>query len=112
MVIGHDVWIGMNVTILSGVTIGSGAVIGANSLVVHDVEPYSIVGGNPAKHLRNRFDTDVVARLLALEWWNWSDEEVLEAIPHLMNADIQDFFSWCERRKDAPSRVSRENTSS
>ena len=67
--IGNDVWVGSGVTIMSGVFIGDGAVLAANSTVVKDVEPYSVVGGNPAKTLKKRFDSEVVDLLLALEWW-------------------------------------------
>jgi acetyltransferase-like isoleucine patch superfamily enzyme len=68
--IGHDVWIGSNVTIVNGVTIGDGAIIGAGSVVTKDVPPYGIVGGNPARLLRHRFDDGTVAALLDLQWWN------------------------------------------
>lgn len=68
--IGHDVWIGRDVTIMSGVTIGNGAVIAANSHVVKDVGDYEIVGGNPARLIKKRFDDDVIRELLALQWWN------------------------------------------
>jgi virginiamycin A acetyltransferase len=74
--IGHDVWIGTNVTILAGVTIGNGAILGANSLVTKDVEPYSIVSGSPAQHIRFRFDPDTVRRINDSAWWNWEDEQL------------------------------------
>lgn len=70
VVIGNDVWIGYGSTIVSGVTIGSGAVIAANAHVVKDVAPYEIVGGNPAKHIRYRFDEEIRALLLELKWWD------------------------------------------
>lgn len=69
VVIGHDVWIGANVTILSGARIGHGAVVATNATVAGQVAPYEMVGGNPAKHLKFRFDAPVRERLLALEWW-------------------------------------------
>ena len=71
IVIGNDVWIGHSATIMTGVTVGSGAVIAANSHVVKDVEPYSIVGGNPAKHIRYRFTPEQIASLLKISWWDW-----------------------------------------
>jgi virginiamycin A acetyltransferase len=74
--IGNDVWIGANVTILAGVTIGDGAVIGADSLVTKNVEPYSIVSGSPAKHVRYRFDEETISKLLKIQWWNWSDNQL------------------------------------
>ncbi|WP_434034083.1 CatB-related O-acetyltransferase [Cupriavidus sp. a3] len=68
--IGHDVWIGAGALISCGVTIGTGAVIGAGAVITKDVKPYEIVGGVPAKKIGERFDSEVVTRLLATEWWN------------------------------------------
>ncbi|MFM9913333.1 MAG: CatB-related O-acetyltransferase [Methylophilaceae bacterium] len=68
--IGDDVWIGHGSTILSGVTIGCGAVIAANSNIVKDVIPYEVVGGNPAKHIKNRFSNEIRGLLLELKWWD------------------------------------------
>lgn len=70
IVIGNDVWVGRGVTIMSGVTVGDGAVLGANATVVKDVEPYSVVGGNPSKFIKMRFDAEIVRRLLLLRWWD------------------------------------------
>jgi acetyltransferase-like isoleucine patch superfamily enzyme len=86
VVIGNDVWIGSNVTIMSGVTIGDGAVIAANSHVVKDVEPYSIVGGNPAKHIRYRLPKEVIETLLKLKWWDWDDEKI-NKYSHILCSD-------------------------
>ena len=61
---------------MSGVTIGDGAVIAAYAHVVKDVDPYTVVGGNPAKQIRNRFSPDVAGRLIALEWWNWPEQSI------------------------------------
>ncbi|HZJ03697.1 MAG TPA: CatB-related O-acetyltransferase, partial [Thermoleophilia bacterium] len=69
--IGNDVWIGADALIMSGVRIGSGACIGARSVVVRDVSPYEVVAGNPARHIRFRFDPDTVQALLDIAWWNW-----------------------------------------
>ncbi|MDR2341585.1 MAG: CatB-related O-acetyltransferase [Campylobacteraceae bacterium] len=68
--IGHDVWIGANAVICRGVKIGIGAIIAAGTVVVKDVMPYSIVGGVPAKHIKYRFDKDIIAVLLASHWWD------------------------------------------
>lgn len=89
VIIENDVWIGRNVLILSGVHIGNGAVIAARSVVTKDVDPYTIVGGNPARPLRKRFDDDLVRELLEIEWWNWPLEKIRESIPFLLSADIQ-----------------------
>lgn len=67
--IGNDVWIGAKACITSGVTIGDGAVIGSGAVVTHDVPPYTIVGGVPAKEIRKRFSAEIIAQLLALKWW-------------------------------------------
>ena len=72
--IGNDVWIGEKAIILDGIKIGNGAVIAGGSVVVKDVEPYSIVGGVPAKHIKYRFESDVVKILQDSKWWNYSDE--------------------------------------
>ena len=87
-VIGNDVWIGSEAIIMSGVTIGDGAVIGARALVTKDVEPYAIVGGNPAKIIRKRFKDSDIVRLLELRWWDWSDEELRDAMPILSSGDV------------------------
>lgn len=74
--IGNDVWIGQNVTLAQGITIGDGAVVAANALVVKDVAPYAIVGGNPAKVIRMRFSEAIIEQLLALRWWRFSAQDI------------------------------------
>lgn len=74
--IGHDVWIAHGATILSGVTVGDGAVLGATATVTRDVEPYEIVGGNPAQHVRFRFPEEIRALLLELRWWELPLEQI------------------------------------
>lgn len=69
--------------------IGNGAVIAAQSVITKDVEPYTIVGGNPAHTLRKRFDDDTVEKLLEIKWWNWPLEKIKKNIPHLLSGDIQ-----------------------
>jgi chloramphenicol O-acetyltransferase type B len=76
--IGNDVWIGFGVTIMSGVTIGDGAVIAANTNVVKDIEPYSIIGGNPAKLIKKRFSDEDIEFLLKLKWWDLPDNKIEE----------------------------------
>lgn len=69
--IGNDVWIGCDVVVRRGVKIGDGAVVGSNSVVTKDVEPYSIVAGNPARHIKYRFSKNIIDELLALKWWEF-----------------------------------------
>ena len=98
-VIGNDVWIGQHATILPGVHIGDGAIIGANSVVGSDVEPYTIVVGNPAKAIRKRFDDELIALLLQFKWWDRSIEEIQELIPILTSSDLE----WV--RKEIQARL-------
>jgi len=86
--IGNDVWIGYNATIMAGITIGDGAIIATNSTVVKDVEPYSIVGGNPATEIKKRFSKDKIDQLLTIKWWNWDIEKITNNIQHLTNNDF------------------------
>lgn len=88
-VIGNDVWIGQNAVILPGVHIGDGAIIGACSVVGSDVDPYSIVAGDPAKLLRKRFDDDLIELLLQFKWWDRSVDEINELIPVLTCSDLE-----------------------
>ena len=87
-VVGNDVWIAQNSTILPGVHIGDGAIIGLGSVVGSDVEPYTIVAGNPAKPLRKRFDDEMTGLLLELKWWDRSPEEIQSLIPLLTDSDL------------------------
>ncbi len=87
-VVGNDVWIGQNVTILPGVHIGDGAIIGANSVIGKDIDPYTIVVGNPAKPIRKRFDDELIDILEKLKWWNKSVEEINNLIPLLTSSDL------------------------
>ena len=88
-VIGNDVWIGQNATILPGVHIGDGAIIGANSVVASDVEPYTVVVGNPVKLIRYRFDGELTSLLLKFKWWDKPVEEINALIPILTNSDLE-----------------------
>ena len=89
IIIGNDVWIGYDAVIMAGVTIGDGAIIGTRAVVTKDVEPYSIVGGVPAKEIRKRFAPEVITRLLELQWWNWPDEKIHRAIPLIRIGKIE-----------------------
>lgn len=88
-IIGNDVWIGQNVTILPGVHIGDGAIIGANSVVGSNVEPYTIVVGNPAKALRKRFDEELIDIMEKLKWWDKSIEKINNLISLLTNSNLE-----------------------
>lgn len=87
-VIGNDVWIGSEAIIMPGVKVGDGAVIGTRALVTRDVEPYAIIGGNPARVIRKRFDDDSIAMLLEMKWWDWDDARLGQAMPLLCSGDI------------------------
>jgi len=93
VIIGNDVWIAANVVIMSGVTIGDGAVIANNSHVVKDVEPYTLVGGNPAKFIKYRFTPQQIEKLLKIKWWDWEDEKINKFSPLLCSHNIDDFIN-------------------
>jgi len=88
-VIGNDVWIGYKATIMPGVTVGDGAIIGSQSVVVRDVPPYAVVGGNPAKVIRIRFDEEVIAHLLRIKLWNWEREKLTKYLPVLVSNNVE-----------------------
>ena len=87
-IIGNDVWIGQNVTILPGVHIGDGAIIGASSVVGSNVEPYTIVAGNPVQFIRKRFDEELTNLMLEWRWWDKPIEEINSLIPVLTSNDL------------------------
>lgn len=98
VVIGNDVWLGMGCTILSGVRIGDGAVVGARAVVTRDVEPFSIVAGNPARRVRWRFDEATRAALLTSLWWSWPEDEI-RRIAHLLCSDrLSEFLAYAHAR--------------
>ena len=88
-VIGNDVWIGYEAVMMPGVQVGNGAIIAAKSVVVSDILPYTIVGGNPAKRIRQRFEDDVVQALLEVTWWNWDIEKITRNLEKIVAADIE-----------------------
>jgi acetyltransferase-like isoleucine patch superfamily enzyme len=87
-VIGHDVWIGQNAMIKQGVVVGIGAVVGMGSVVTKNVEPFSIVVGNPAVEIRKRFDEQTIKRLLESKWWEKSDDELSFLARNITNPDL------------------------
>lgn len=89
IVIGNDVWIGYEAVIMAGVHIGNGAIIGTRAVVTKDVPPYAIVGGVPAKRIRNRFDDSVIEALQKIKWWDWDVEKTRENLKAIRNADIE-----------------------
>lgn len=88
-VIGNDVWLGYEAVIMPGVKIGNGAIVAAKSVVTGDVPAYGIVGGNPAKLIKKRFDEDTIVALQTLAWWDWPVEKITAAIPAIIGADIE-----------------------
>ena len=84
--IGHDTWIGHGATVLPGVTVGNGAVIGAGAVVTKDVAPYTIVGGVPAKPIRERFARKTAERYQALAWWDWDHTRLRAALDDFRDA--------------------------
>jgi acetyltransferase-like isoleucine patch superfamily enzyme len=101
-IIGSDVWTGWGSVILSGITIGDGAIVGAGAVVTKDVEPYAIVGGNPAKLIRYRFPEEQRNALLDIRWWEWPDDEIRAAVPLLAGKDVDAFIDYAAQR--FPSR--------
>jgi acetyltransferase-like isoleucine patch superfamily enzyme len=93
VIIGNDVWIGTEALILSGVKIGNGAVIAARSVVTEDVAPYSIMAGNPAKHIKFRFSESIIDDLQKIAWWDWPLSKIEEAWPLLLSSNIEAFIT-------------------
>lgn len=90
--IGNDVWIGFNSTIMPGVKIGDGAIIATNSTVTKNVEPYTIVGGNPAKEIKKRFSQDQIEKLLEIKWWNWEIEKITKNVKKLTSDNFEELI--------------------
>lgn len=98
VVIGNDVWIGDNVTIMTGVYIADGAIIATNSHVIKNVEPYAMIGGNPAKLIKYRFEENDIKQLLHISWWNW-DIAKINKFKHLLNSrDIKYFIEEAKKQ--------------
>ena len=93
IVLGNDVWVGYEAVILSGVTIGDGAIIGARALVTQDVPPYTIVGGVPARPIRQRFPHETIAALQALGWWDWPVETIQRHLPAIQAGQLTDLLA-------------------
>jgi virginiamycin A acetyltransferase len=87
-VVGNDVWFGYSALIMPGVHIGNGAIVATAAVVTKDVPAYAIVGGNPARILRYRFDPDTIARLETLRWWDWDAAKVTRNVRAICGADV------------------------
>ena len=98
--IGHDVWIGHGAIVLPGRNVGTGAVVAAGAVVTKDVPAWTIVGGNPARTIRRRFDERLAARLEALAWWNWDHDRLRTALPAFRDLPAEEF---CARYEDLRS---------
>ena len=88
-IIGNDIWFGYGATIMPAVTIGDGAIIAAKSVVTKDVPPYAVVGGNPARILKMRFNENIIKKLLEVKWWNWDIEKITKNIKYIINNNIE-----------------------
>jgi len=97
--IGSDVWIGARAVVLDGITVGDGAIIAAGAIVTRNVAPYSIVGGAPAKKIRDRFDSAIIEGLLRAEWWNWPAESLKEAASLFRSDDAAPLLRLAEERQ-------------
>ncbi|MFB4210747.1 CatB-related O-acetyltransferase [Shouchella sp. JSM 1781072] len=98
IIIGNDVWVASGAVILSGVTIGDGAIIAANAVVTKNVAPYTIVAGNPAKQISERFTEEQRQGLLAIQWWHWPDDEVKQISPLLQSNRLNELFLYAKNR--------------
>ncbi|MET0855586.1 MAG: Vat family streptogramin A O-acetyltransferase [Telluria sp.] len=95
-VIGNDVWIGYDALVMPGVKIGDGAIVSSRSVVVSDVAPYTVVGGNPAKLLKHRFEPQVIDALATIAWWDWPVEKITRHL-HLIASNDIDALQACAR---------------
>jgi len=97
-VIGNDVWIGTEAMIMSGVKVGDGAIIASLAVVTKDVEPYSIVGSNPAKHIRYRFSEQQIAMLVEMQWWTWTEAQLKGAMSLMCSEDIDGLYRYWQNQ--------------
>ena len=97
--IGNDVWIGSEAIVMAGVSIGDGAVIASRAVVTKDVAPYSIVGSNPAKHIRFRFSATEIEMLLEMKWWEWDDEILKKSMNLMCSSDIKGLYTYWKTTK-------------
>lgn len=96
-VIGNDVWIGSEAMIMPGVKIGDGSIIGSRALVTKDVDPYTVVGGNPSKLIKRRFSDENTKILLEIKWWNWDEHILAKAIPIICSNSIEALYEFYQQ---------------
>lgn len=101
--IGNDVYVGYEAIILSGVTLGDGAVVAARTVVSKDVEPYSIVAGNPGAHVRYRFDEPTREGMLRIKWWDWSEAKVHAHRHQISSPEVKEFVANHDPELGEPS---------
>ena len=89
IIIGNDVWIGYEAIIMAGVHVGNGAIIAAHAVVTKDVQPYTIVGGVPARFIRKRFNEEIIQELEKLKWWNWPIEKIRRCLPYITSGNLK-----------------------
>lgn len=87
--VGNDVWIGYESLVMPGVKIGNGAIVSSRAVVVADVPAYTIVGGNPAKVIKRRYEPEVVERLEAIAWWDWHIEKITQNLEVIVSGDVE-----------------------
>lgn len=104
--IGHDTWIGHGATILPGVSIGDGAVVGSGAVVTHDVDPYMIVAGVPARPLRERFTSAIAERMQKLAWWDWSHPQLRLALDDFRLLSAEQFLDKYEAQAPVVAEIS------
>lgn len=99
--IGNDVWIGSEAMIMPGITIGDGAIIAARSVVVKDVPPYGVVGGNPATFIKSRFSKKEIEQLDTMKWWNWKEENIKNNMHLICSPSIESLWEyWSVNKND------------
>lgn len=103
-VVGNDVWIGRKSVILPGSHIGDGAIVAAHSVVSGTVEPYTVVGGNPARLIKRRFDPELTDLLLRLRWWDYDGQALADLLPLLCDPDLERVREEIRRLLDREGR--------
>src|SRR6478752_4049506 len=105
--VGNDCWIGHGAIILPGVRVGDGAVIAAGAVVSRDVAPYTIVGGVPAKQIRERFNRTIAAQLSQIAWWDWPSETIWQRLPEFQSGDVEAFCARWGNEKKRQASINR-----